>query len=290
MVAMHPQTESLFFRLPAEIREKIQRFALAPPDENDLLMTEITQYPEVLFRTYEQPLPPVMCTCKKMYMEMSPVAFSEIIVHESTKGSGTRTGIKCHGTLRFERLRRVSMVVAVENPDFISPSWELFLSNLLKRSPNVDHLDIEFHKNEFREKVERELPAAETRRQNGEEELRDSFILKHYAWPNWLEEVARQPSLRWVSFEGNVPEVWLERLRQESKGRIQVFSDGVRFREKEDETTRRMHANDEQVEAFAEMENASVRTVGHDGSTSPHGHGDHGLQTPEFQIVYSRID
>lgn len=288
--------ESPFFRLPAEIREKILRFSLTP-DEDDFMIKDTAQYPQILFRTYASPLPAAMRTCKRMYMEMGPWALTEIIIRESMEGSSIRTGVRCHGNLRFERLRRVSMVVAAENSDFISPSWSPFLLGVLKYSPDVDSLDIEFHKNEFRKEVEAELSAADERRHTSEERERDSFILKYYAQPDWLEKLARQPSLRQISFEGNVPEIWLDRLRRESHGRIQVFSDGVRFREKEEETFRD-YASDENEQDTQEGESVKMKTGSmcstvQSRSTDLQNQGVSGFQAVQFQVSYvpaSRYD
>ncbi|KAK7417475.1 hypothetical protein QQX98_004595 [Neonectria punicea] len=276
MANMHPQTESPFFRLPGEIRERIQRFALVR-DKDELAIAATTKYPEILFRGRESPLPNVMQTCKKMYTEMSLFAFSEIIVLQTARAfTSPRTGIICHGHLRFERLRRVSLIFGINETNLIFPSWADFLSGLFKHSPGIEHLDFEFCENGVREEVESELSAAEERRQMGKEDEGDAFILKHYPQPEWVEEMARQPSLRKANFEGGIPEIWLESLRRESQGRIQVFSDGVRFREKQEVPTKMRDANDEQ-----------------DGSTNPRGQDNPGSQDVQFRVVYepaSRFD
>lgn len=235
MANVHPQASSPLFRMPTEIRERIQRFALT---ENDLsTATRPVEFPDSVFRTYSDPLPSIMCTCKRMYLEMRPFAFTEIVVHHTPwdiVSGHSRTGVLSRGNLRFERVRRMSLVVDRATPDFFQPSWHGFLVAMFSRCPDMDSLDIDFgDDNGFRDEVEAKLPPAMERRQRGEERPGDEHVLDLYAMPPWLGDVARQPSLRRVCFEGNVPVVWLQKLRENSGGRIQIISDGIRFRERQ---------------------------------------------------------
>ncbi|KAM0328732.1 hypothetical protein ACHAQA_005145 [Verticillium albo-atrum] len=184
-----------------------------------------------------------MSTCKKMYTEMSPFAFTEVIVFETTGGFSSRTGLICHGHLRCERLRRITMIIALEDIGAGSSSWSHYFIDLLRRSYNVEHLDIQFYKNEFQKEVERAVAEAKKRQEDGEADSDDELFLEFHAQPKWLQEIALQPSVRRVCFDGNVPTLWLENLRKLSEGRIQVFSDGIRFRE-QNPVSRNASAND----------------------------------------------
>ncbi|KAM0268691.1 hypothetical protein ACHAQH_009939 [Verticillium albo-atrum] len=129
MAPVHPQTQSPFFSLPGEIREKIQRLCVLPKDDLDLRNSITATHPEVLFRSSSRntlPLPQVMSTCKKMHMEMSSFAFSELIIHE-TKGLSGNINLLCHGNLRWERLRCVTLIATNASIDFITPTWKPFL-------------------------------------------------------------------------------------------------------------------------------------------------------------------
>ncbi|EEY20451.1 predicted protein [Verticillium alfalfae VaMs.102] len=236
MATMHAQSQSPFFRLPGEIREKIQRLCIMCREDIDFENLSPTEYPEVLFRpsSHETPsLPAIMSTCKKMHSEMSPFAFTELIVHEQHH-LNSRISLICHGHLRWERILRISLIVGSAHRDMTSPLWSRFLGDILKRSCNIEHLDLELNKNEFRQELEEAIAMEERAQRDGSLNGENAELTSEaYSQPSWLEGISRQSSLRRVCFDGGVPTVWLERLCLLSAGRIRVFNDGVRFREAE---------------------------------------------------------
>jgi hypothetical protein len=235
MTDIHPQDESPLFRLPSEIRERIQRLALTANDLSTAVRP--AEFREAVFRVHggDNTLPLVMCTCKRMYLEVRPFAFTEMIVHYKAQPEMPPViGVLLHGNLRHERIRRISMVS--DDPtgvNFLDPKWYSFLRPLLVRCTEVEHLDFEFGENVFRKEVEDTLGPSEERTLQGEGTPYDETVMRNFPLPQWLQDVARNPSLRRVCFEGDMPPVWLENLRKQSEGRIQVFSDGVRFKERE---------------------------------------------------------
>ncbi|KAG7124247.1 hypothetical protein HYQ44_002090 [Verticillium longisporum] len=263
MATVHAQSQSPFFRLPGEIREQIQRLCNMCRDDIDFENLSPTEYPEVLFRSssHETPsLPAVMSTCKKMHSEMSPFAFTELVVHEQYH-LNSRISLICHGHLRWERILRISLIVGNAHRDMVSPLWSRFLGNILKRSCNIEHLDLEFNKNEFRQELEEARLIEERARRDGSSNDEIAGLTSEaYSQPSWLEGISRQPSLRRVCFEGAVPTVWLEKLCLLSAGRIRVFTDGVRFREAEKPRARTL--NDEAGDFMPERSNLhSANTV-----------------------------
>lgn len=236
MTDIHPQDASPLFRLPTEIRERIQRFVLTANDLSSAVRP--TEFREAVFRVHggDDTLPLVMCTCKRMYLEMRPFAFTEIIVCYNVRPMlHPQLGILFHGNLRHERIRRISMVS--DNPTgrgILDPYWYYFLGPLLVRCTEVEHLDFEFHReNTIRKEIEGLLGSLEESMLRGEVKPYEDMVGGRYHLPRWLQDVARNPSVRRVCFEGNFPPVWLENLRKQSEGRIQVFSDGVRYKERE---------------------------------------------------------
>ncbi|KAH6684846.1 hypothetical protein F5X68DRAFT_210275 [Plectosphaerella plurivora] len=246
MADIHPQTSSPFFQLPAEIREKIQRYTLT---ENNLLTaTRPAEFREAIFRINgADSLPAIMATCKKMYLEMRAFAFTEMVVLFTSISIDImpRIGVLSHGNLRHERIRRISFVVHnpprrrefFDTPNMqgvVSPKWAYFLHSLLIRCTEVDRLDFEFGEdNVFREELEAMLADSKEKLANGTGEALDEVAVRLFSMPNWVKEVAENPSLRRVYFEGNVAPIWLESLRRTSEGRIQVFRNGVRVKEEE---------------------------------------------------------
>ncbi|KAF3347083.1 hypothetical protein VdG2_04825 [Verticillium dahliae VDG2] len=204
MATVHAQSQSPFFRLPGEIREQIQRLCIMCRDDIDFENLSPTEYPEVLFRSssHETPsLPAVMSTCKKMHSEMSPFAFTELVVHEQHH-LNSRISLICHGHLRWERILRISLIVGNAHRDMVSPLWSRFLGHILKRSCNIEHLDLEFNKNEFRQELEEarlieERPSAwlklvfdnaELNYDEVDKRMYDSKTLLRTLKPFWLEE------------------------------------------------------------------------------------------------------
>ncbi|CRK13329.1 hypothetical protein BN1723_009971 [Verticillium longisporum] len=168
MATVHAQSQSPFFRLPGEIREKIQRLCIMCREGIDFEHLSPTEYPEVLFRSssHETPsLPAVMSTCKKMHSEMSPFVFTELIVHEQHH-LNSRISLICHGHLRWERILRISLIVGNAHRDMISPLWSRFLGDILKRSCNIEHLDLALNRNEFRQEIEEAIAIEEQARRD----------------------------------------------------------------------------------------------------------------------------
>lgn len=284
---MHPQNESPLFQLPAELRESVQRFSLLPRSRDESKLLEEARFTDVVFRTGERPVPALMRTCKKMYREMSPFAFTEIIVHISPYNHGTSHRLLSHGNLRFERLRHISVIYSREDSPYATNfSVCRFLPNLLNHCPEVSRLDIEFHDCEFH-LMEEAILAAEERRRS-EPGFR---FMEYHAKPLWLKGIIQQPNLRLVSFEGDVPDFWLKTLRRESKGRIQVLNNGVRFKDEQQES----HTRDEL--AHGELDGDTLvdpsEAKSDESAHSLARGGAAGLEDIQFQVVYepaSRFD
>lgn len=220
---MHTQVQSPLFQLPGEIREKIQREVLKPNDAADLLFPS-TQHPEDHYvnRPYAEGTPALMGTCKRMQTEMSSFAFSHAMIHETEIGFGTRIGMKVHGALRWDRLRQISVVVATKYSNVAKADWSTFLNDVLELSPSVETVVVHWHPlNPWRE-VEQVVASVLRRGEDPERDEEVRWTRERFGRPDWVEYLVRHPGLREVRFEGDVPAMWLESLREGSGGRIKV--------------------------------------------------------------------
>ncbi|KAI1193066.1 hypothetical protein F5X97DRAFT_53943 [Nemania serpens] len=129
------QANSALFSLPSEVRDRIYDFYLTY-DHSDF---GDTLRPHKLYldgAAYSRPLPALMCSCKRAYHEMSPRVHDQAVMRVEMRGRvERRIGFAVHGTLRFDRLRKLSLLVPLEYPNW--NKWLYFFSDVVRRAPRL---------------------------------------------------------------------------------------------------------------------------------------------------------
>ncbi|KAI1174505.1 hypothetical protein F4777DRAFT_579938 [Nemania sp. FL0916] len=136
------QQTSRLFSLPHEVRDRIYSFYLCPGHDD----FEDALRPHQKFlenEAYSRPLPALMRTCKRVYQDMAPHVHDQATMRVEMHGPlERRIGFAVHGTLRFERLRKLCLLVPLEHPNW--NRWLYFFSEVLSRCPNLGTLVIDW--------------------------------------------------------------------------------------------------------------------------------------------------
>ncbi|KAI0202837.1 hypothetical protein F4808DRAFT_60343 [Astrocystis sublimbata] len=132
------QADSSLFSLPGEVRDRIYDFYLTfdHGDFGDTLRPHQVYLDDA---TYSRPLPALMCTCKRIYQDMAPIVHAQAAMRIEIRGRvDRRIGFAVRGKLRFERLRKLWLLVHLEHPNW--NSWLYFFGDVVRRSPNLEVL------------------------------------------------------------------------------------------------------------------------------------------------------
>ncbi|KAI8947493.1 hypothetical protein F4801DRAFT_505786 [Xylaria longipes] len=136
------QADSPLFSLPSEVRDRIYDFYLTF-DHSDF---GDTLRPHQLYldgAVYSRPLPALMRTCKRIYDEMSPTVHGQAVMRVEMRGRVDRhIGFAVRGTLRFDRLHKLWLLVPQEYPNW--NQWLSFFGSVIGRSPNLKVLIIDW--------------------------------------------------------------------------------------------------------------------------------------------------
>ncbi|KAI0147349.1 hypothetical protein GGR57DRAFT_260174 [Xylariaceae sp. FL1272] len=198
------QPSSRLFALPEEIRDHIYGFYLSPTYDDFV----DTQRPQLFLDgvAFSQPLPALMCTCKQTYQHMLPHVHGQATMRiEITGRVDRRIGFAVYGKLRFERLRKLWLLVPLERPMW--NSWLYFFAEVVRRCRNLETLVVDWsprpvqgHNWEGRVNRKKE----------------DEFL-------KTIESLER---LHTVKFHGTVPDRWVDQLRD---SRIRILRDSCRW-------------------------------------------------------------
>ncbi|KAI1368192.1 hypothetical protein F5Y08DRAFT_296796 [Xylaria arbuscula] len=137
------QADSPLFSLPREVRDRIYDFYLAynHSDFADTIRPTKEFFPED--KVFSRDLPALMLTCKRAYWELSPTVHGEAAMRVEMRGRvERRIGFAVHGTLRFERLRKLWLLVSTEHPNW--NGWLYFFEDVIKHAPNLQVLVIDW--------------------------------------------------------------------------------------------------------------------------------------------------
>ncbi|TGJ84809.1 hypothetical protein E0Z10_g3969 [Xylaria hypoxylon] len=137
------QADSRLFSLPSEVRDRIYDFYLAY-DHSDF---GDTLRPSKMYLdngvVYSRPLPALMRSCKRAYREMCPTVHGQAIMRVEMRGHvERRIGFAVHGTLRFDRLHKLWLLVPLEHPNW--NRWLYFFGDVVRRTPNLKVLIIDW--------------------------------------------------------------------------------------------------------------------------------------------------
>ncbi|KAI1778516.1 hypothetical protein F4818DRAFT_406341 [Hypoxylon cercidicola] len=185
--------ESPFFSLPLEMRERIYEFYLVF-DHSDFEDTLRPQHVYLDGPPYARPLPSLMLTSKHLYRELSQAVHGQAAFRVLSHGySDRRIGFAVHGTLRFDRLEKLWLILTAEYPQW--NSWLSFFGAVVERAPNLKTLVIDW-----------------APRPVSDVGWRDRINIKKEE--EFCGIIASLKELRLVHFYGDIPSRWMIQLEK----------------------------------------------------------------------------
>ncbi|KAJ2990817.1 hypothetical protein NUW58_g2768 [Xylaria curta] len=137
------QANSPLFSLPSEVRDRIYDFYLtySHGDFGDTLRPHKLYLDDAV---YSRPIPPLMLTCKRAYGEMSSAVHGEAILRVEMRGrlEERRIGFAVHGTLRFDRLHKLWLLIPLAHPNW--NRWLPFFSDVVRHAKSLKVLVIDW--------------------------------------------------------------------------------------------------------------------------------------------------
>ncbi|KAL0934511.1 uncharacterized protein CTRU02_211310 [Colletotrichum truncatum] len=191
----NPQKPPILLNLPWDVKEKIYDYYLAV-DHNDF--DETFQPMRKYFNQSEsrQALPSLMLSCKSAYDDLRRRVHTTAIMRVRTHGhKDRRIGFAVHGTLRFERLRTLYLVVAMDYPNW--NGWLTVFSEITQRSSNLTRLLIDWQPRP-RHVAQVGWEAKVTEKKERE----------------FLGILSRLKKLEVITFYGDVAKSWTERVKK----------------------------------------------------------------------------
>ncbi|OLN92765.1 hypothetical protein CCHL11_06718 [Colletotrichum chlorophyti] len=200
MCASVSQDEIGLFSLPWEIRERIYEYYLSfdHDDFGDTLRPQHI-YLEQGHGEYKRPLPSLMATCKRAYRELHGKVHTEAIMRMQQGNGDRRIGFAVHGTLRFERLRRLCLLIATEYPNW--NRWLIVLGGVARKAPHITELVIDWEPRPMM------LKGWEAR-------------LTEKKYDEFFHILSSLKELDTIRFHGEMPAGWIERFEKETSARV----------------------------------------------------------------------
>ncbi|GJC84345.1 hypothetical protein ColLi_07183 [Colletotrichum liriopes] len=198
------QDGSGLFGLPWEVRERIFDYYLAfnREDFGSTSRPLLTYFEQGV---YTKPLPSFMLTCKRAYRELQQQVHADAVMHVHSQALGDRgIGFAVHGTLRFERLRRLYVLITTEYPNW--NRWMGVFSEVAQRSKDLAELVIDW-------KPRPTFPNLKGWELKFNEKKYDEFF-------GILSELHH---LEVVRFHGELPVGWRERFEEETTARLVCY-------------------------------------------------------------------
>ncbi|KAH9995859.1 hypothetical protein F4779DRAFT_607280 [Xylariaceae sp. FL0662B] len=202
---MDYQTDSPLFTIPLEIRGRIFQYYLTFTNDGfaDSLRPIHTYLDAV--KPHSTTLPALMLACKRAYAELQPEVHSTAALRVRRPGlrNERRVGFAVHGVLRFERLRRMYLLIDMEYAYW--NAWLDFFGIVVSRTLGLEHLTIDW--------APRAVTHASGWERKQAEKKEDIFL-------QLLKPMAR---LQTVWIYGQAPEHWEERIKQDTKASVRRF-------------------------------------------------------------------
>ncbi|KAL0934812.1 uncharacterized protein CTRU02_209403 [Colletotrichum truncatum] len=191
------QNSSQLFQLPWEIREQIYAYYLSF-DLEDFGDTLRPLHLYIEQEGYAKPIPPLMLTCKRAYREVHRQVHSDAVMRVHTAGwGGPRVGFAVHGTLRFERLQRLYVLVAMEYPNW--NRWLGMFSEVSQRATNLSELVIDWEPRPSSGSIKGWEAKLAEKKQN-----------------EFFNILSGLKNLQVIRFHGEMPTGWRERFEKET--------------------------------------------------------------------------
>ncbi|KAI1124603.1 hypothetical protein F5Y10DRAFT_24957 [Nemania abortiva] len=186
------QADSPFFSLPSEVRDRIYDFYLTY-DHSDFGDT-LRPYLLYFDNAYSRALPALMRSCKRAYREMWPTVHDQAVMRVEMRGRvERRIGFAVHGTLRFDRLRKLWLLIPLEYPNW--NRWLYFFGDVVRRTPDLRVLVIDWSPRRTKE-----IGWAGRVNVKKEEEF--------------FQIIERLKELHTVTIHGDVSAKWIDRLKK----------------------------------------------------------------------------
>lgn len=193
MASAHQQLNSPLFLLPWELRHRIYEHYLAFTHHDFVdSLRPMHKYIDADM-PHTTPLPPLMMACKSAYMELAPLVHTTaaLRVHRPGARKERRIGFAAYGTMRFDRLRRLVLIIDLDYPYW--NGWLDFFSAVIARAYRLEHLIIDW------------APGPSPHAGSGWEARRDEK--KERAFLDLLYNLSALQTLR---FYGRIPERWTQ--------------------------------------------------------------------------------
>jgi hypothetical protein len=234
--------DSTFLRLPREVRDKIYANYLETLRDTSRHYWSVSKRPELAFliNPHSTDLPPLIKTCKQVYNELAPeVLHSASMIVPPTRFS-SRIGIGVFGRFDLKRVRRLTVVIGVSSPMWIS--WLSFFQSVtsydarrsLFHSLSQEYSDETTHAaTELEELVVVWEPiilspitieggdtVGDKRAvARGEEAASRAAYDAQYEW-TFLGHIAGLSNLKVVRLRKNYPKHWGQTLREKTSARV----------------------------------------------------------------------
>lgn len=193
MATPNQQLDSLLFLLPWELRHRIYEYYLTftHDDFADSLRPMHTYLDAETPHT--TPLPSLMLACKFTYRELAPLVHATAVLRVHLPGACNerRIGIAAHGTLQFDRLRRLVLIIDLDHAYY--NAWLDFFGAVTARASKLEHLIVDW------------APWPSPQTGSGWEARRDEK--KERAFLDILRGLS---TLQTIRFYGRIPERWTQ--------------------------------------------------------------------------------
>ncbi|KAI5456857.1 hypothetical protein BGZ63DRAFT_365444, partial [Mariannaea sp. PMI_226] len=196
MASVNQQLDSLLFLLPWELRHRIYEHYLSFTHEDFTDTLRPTHMYLDVDIPHTTPLPPLMMACKSAYIELAPWVHSTAALRVRHPGAGSerRIGFAAHGTMRFDRLRYLVLIIDLEYAYW--NAWLDFFGAVATRTCRLEHLIVDW--------APRPLPHASSGWQARRDEKKER---------DFLDLLHNLSTLQTLKFHGQIPGRWTRELQ-----------------------------------------------------------------------------